>query len=345
MKRLKTNLGRRRVNARRNQQSHALNVRVRTRKITAQRVSKILFWSCMALLTLSVLGGGTYGVHRALNHFFWKNPNYLLTEIRFQSDGPLGKEEALKLCGIQLGTNIFSVDLAGIREKLSGLPRVTHVEIERNLPNCVSIQINERKPIAWIAEKNLEPGSEHCWLIDANGTLFKQSELQPDHLKLPVIHGLPGTELGEGIALTSLEVNAALRLAQLGDTIEQLEARSIDLSKGYCMQVTTSSHSVITFGFERLDEQLERLAKCLKYCDENKRDLQTVNLLVQRNVPVTFMAADEAPSQATPPAAASKKGAKPAKTEALESSKKKSRAPLEPLIRKAIPVTATSTHG
>jgi hypothetical protein len=44
----------------------------------------------------------------------------------------------------------------------------------------------------------------------------------------------------------------------------------------------------ITFGFEHLAEQLRRLEQFLVYTDDSKRELQTVNLLVQRNIPVTF---------------------------------------------------------
>ena len=44
----------------------------------------------------------------------------------------------------------------------------------------------------------------------------------------------------------------------------------------------------MTFGFDNLDLQLKRLEQFLVYADDSKRELETVNLLVQRNIPVTF---------------------------------------------------------
>jgi hypothetical protein len=44
----------------------------------------------------------------------------------------------------------------------------------------------------------------------------------------------------------------------------------------------------VSFGFDHLATQLRRLEQFLAYSDDSKRELQTVNLLVQRNIPVTF---------------------------------------------------------
>lgn len=334
MNRLRTSDGRRRVNTRKKQQKHVLNVKARARKMSPERLRRIFICIFFIVTGIGLVGGATYGIRRGLDHFFWTNPNYRLTEVNFQSDGPLTKAEALKISGIEFGKNIFSVDLASMREKLAGLPRVLHVEMERDLPSAIKIRVNERKPLAWIAQENAEPASKNSFLIDANGVLFRHSEMLPDHLKLPTIHGLAEVEMQEGQSLNTAEVRAALQLVQLSDTAEQLEVRSIDLSKGYCMKVTTGNRALITFGLDRVEEQLERLVKCLNYCEENKRELQTVNLLVHRNVPVTFMPADEPGVNGSP----AKKTVKPGKPDPVEPKKPARKEAVEPVIRKAIPL-------
>lgn len=60
------------------------------------------------------------------------------------------------------------------------------------------------------------------------------------------------------------------------------------------MLVTDKNHTRVTFGLNDLETQLQRLEQFLVYCDDSKQELETVNLIVQRNIPVTF---------ATPPAA------------------------------------------
>ena len=68
----------------------------------------------------------------------------------------------------------------------------------------------------------------------------------------------------------------------------RFQVREIDVSKGYCLLVTDKNHTRVTFGFDNLDAQLQRLEQFLVYSDDSKRELETVNLLVQRNIPVTF---------------------------------------------------------
>ncbi len=45
---------------------------------------------------------------------------------------------------------------------------------------------------------------------------------------------------------------------------------------------------VCTFGFDNLEQQLTRLEQVLVWSDDAGREIETVNLLVQRNIPVTF---------------------------------------------------------
>jgi hypothetical protein len=96
----------------------------------------------------------------------------------------------------------------------------------------------------------------------------------------------------------------------------RFQIREIDVSKGYCLLVTDKNHARVTFGFNDLLTQLRRLEQFLAYCDDSKQELGTVNLLVQRNIPVTF---------AQHPAAVINDTIEPA---------------VEPRIMKAIPVHA-----
>jgi hypothetical protein len=52
--------------------------------------------------------------------------------------------------------------------------------------------------------------------------------------------------------------------------------------------VTDKNRTRVTFGLNDLETQLQRLEQFLVYCDKSKQELETLNLLVQRNIPVTF---------------------------------------------------------
>src|SRR5256886_14372690 len=119
---------------------------------------------------------------------------------------------------------------------------------------------------------------------------MKEKKLLPEYLALPLI--LSAREsLEAGKSVESPETRAALELLRLSTRSfmqTRFQIREIDLSNGYCLVVTDKNHSRVTFGFDNLDLQLQRLEQFLIYSDDAHRELATVNLLVQRNIPVTF---------------------------------------------------------
>src|SRR5262249_40181636 len=110
-------------------------------------------------------------------------------------------------------------------------------------------------------------------------------------LGLPLITGCTGESLEAGNVVQSFEAKVALDLLRLSNESfmqTRFQIREIDVSRGYCLEVTDKNHTRVTFGFDHLADQLQRLDQFLTYSDDSKRELETVNLLVQRNIPVTF---------------------------------------------------------
>jgi cell division septal protein FtsQ len=172
---------------------------------------------------------------------------------------------------------------------------VDEVEVMRKLPGEIDIRIVERKPIAWItSEKEISDPfqSDVAFLIDARGVLMKERKLLPEYLGLPLITGCTSESLEPGKIVQSGESKAALELLRLsaGSFMQtRFQIREIDLSKGYCLVVTDKNHTRVTVGFDQLEKQIQRLEQFLVYADDSRREIETVNLLVQRNIPVTFM--------------------------------------------------------
>src|SRR5215510_5516723 len=112
-----------------------------------------------------------------------------------------------------------------------------------------------------------------------------------------------------------------LRLNESNFLQTRFQIREIDISKSYCLLLTDKNHSRVMFALNDLEDQLRRLQVFLDYCDNTKQDLETLNLVAQRNIPVTF----------TSPAAA-------VINDTLEPA-------LEPRIMKAIPVYPQENRG
>jgi cell division septal protein FtsQ len=253
----------------------------------------VVFTSKFALviaLVFAIYIGGRVAAKR----FFLDNPDYKLSNIEVQTDGTLQREQILSVGEIREGENIFRVNLARVHERLQELPQVDEVEIIRKLPSELDIRIVERKPVAWITSENqiADPfASDAAFLVDARGVLMKEKKLLPEYLGLPLILGCASESLEAGKTVGSPEAKAALELLRQSTRSfmqTRFQIREINVSKGYCLVVTDKNHSKVTFGFDNLDAQLQRLEQFLIYSEDAHRELATVNLLVQRNIPVTF---------------------------------------------------------
>jgi len=341
--------GNRRVStSRQRRQQHLLDVKVRARRVSHHRNRRFLLVVSKIVLVIVVGAGLYYGVRAGLSRFFFDNPDYRLSTIAIRTDGTLQRDQILKAGGLQEGLNIFSVNLAQIHDRLQQLSQVDEVQVERKMPNEIDITITERKPIAWItSEKTVtDPfASDAAFLVDARGVLMKEKKLLPEYLALPLITGCSSEALVPGKIVDSLEAKAALELLRLTTTSfmqTRFQIREVDVSKGYCLLVTDKNHTRAMFGFDHLDVQMQRLEQFLVYSDDSQRQIETVNLLVARNIPVTFaQPASEIISELetepeTTEAPEAKLASKETKPATSEPEIRKAKA-VHPTIKKALP--------
>jgi cell division protein FtsQ len=295
-------------------QQHLLDVKVRSRAANRQRNRRVIAWFSALFLICTAIGGAWYGGRKALRHYFWQNPEYNLTEIEIHTDGALTREQIVGATSIHEGQNIFAINLSDARKALADLPQVERVDIERIMPDKISIDISERKPVAWVTGKDdanpsADPGA---FLIDHNGMLMRVKTQVPDYYHLPVICGLDVENYEEGETVDLPEIKGALELIRLtSENPARYQVRSIDVSLGYCLVVTDERHAKITFPLDDLASQLDRLAVLYANFDQNHQEIQTVNLLVQRNIPVTFVPPPDPQAVAADPNAPAAPGASP----------------------------------
>ena len=300
MKEMSSSLGRsqarnrRLSNVRQRRQQHLLDVKVRSRRATQHQVRSAMGVLWKMVLVAGLCTGGYVGVREAAARLFFANPDYQVKTIELQTDGTLQREEMLKTADLHEGENIFSVNLAQIRDRLQQLPQADEVEVVRKLPNEIDIRIVERRPVAWITSETdiTDPfASDAAFLVGRRGVLMKQKKLLPEYLGLPLILGCKTESLEQGKVIESPEAQTALELLRLTESSllqTRFQIREIDISRSYYLLVTDKSHSRVMFALNDLEDQLRRLQVFLDYCDKTKQELETVNLVQQRNIPVTF---------------------------------------------------------
>lgn len=275
---------------------HLLDVRIRTSTARRRRNEKVGGWIWTLLVVVGLGAGIFFGARAALDRFFFENTEYTLRRITLDLDRVLTREEALDAAGLHEGGNIFSVDLAKVKAALLKFPQVESVRVERELPDHLSITLTARKPVAWVAppgETEDPSASEKSLLVDASGFLMHPLHVLPEYFHLPAIYGAQSDNISAGDILPGEDLRLALALIdKVSNTPEsRLRIRTLDISRGYCIEVVSDRNAHIIFGTEDFEGQLHRLRQLLAHCEESGRTLNTVNLMVKRNTPVTFVVA------------------------------------------------------
>jgi cell division protein FtsQ len=173
---------------------------------------------------------------------------------RTQSDGRFAVQH-LEIVGAQhttaadlapvrqhyLGTNLFNLDIARLRQDLSSLPWVSRVEIEKKLPDTLRVVIVERVPIA------LAQADDAIRYVDERGLAFAPLSPAVGDADLPVITGADARDLPRCVAV-----------------LRQLRAQDADL-----FSRISELHPLAPRGFAFFDREL----RAFVYADE--RDLSS----------------------------------------------------------------------
>jgi len=328
--------------SRQRQRQQLLEVTLRASTERSRRFRAVFTFVARAIFFIALGVGSWLGGKEALRRFVWENPDYSVHEINFATDGALTREQVLTSAHLVEGRNIFTVDIGHARAAIEQLPQVESAVVQRVLPNRINVTVVERRPIAWVAARgDADPSSsERSFLIDARGIVLRSRVLLPEYFHLPIVSGFETENLVPGKRVNVLEMQAVLELIRLNADSTRFQVQNIDLSKGYCLVVTDQRHAKITFGLDRLDTQLFRLYRCLDRAAQDHKELQTVNLLVERNIPVTFYDLETDPAATEEPAAG-----KPPKEEKPPVPKPVEIRKAEAVIPKSSPKATPSWHG
>ena len=308
--------GNRRKSGRMASRQHLLELNVRTASIKRQRRSKLggLLWKVSAVVIVVALGA--LAIRLACRKFFFNNSEYSLRHLETNLHDVMTEQELVALTGFTPGSNLFLLDLEQANRKLAALPEVRSVSIERRLPDTLEVGIQRRVPLFMLASsgegeagaasaETFVPGKS--LLCDRDGMLMQPNRLSDEFLHLPVLTGIDLSRAAPGKKLEGERFESAVTLAEALSEIpeEGIQIRSVDVSKPYAVIVTDTSNARFTFGNKDLPGQLERLRKLLAHCHESGRKIETANLMIQRNTPVTFVLTPENRGQKITPVPAS----------------------------------------
>lgn len=180
-----------------------------------KRVKRIIKWTSLALI---IIAGAI---------FAFASPLFNITQIEVINTNLLSKDKVISLSGIKKDQNIFRFLKSDVIKKIKEDPYVQDVKINRQLPNKVQIDIEERQ-----RNFSLEFLNGYAY-INNQGYIL---EISQDKLNLPVINGAsteennitPGKRL-EQKDLEKLEVAIKIMTIAKENELDE-KVTSIDIS-------------------------------------------------------------------------------------------------------------------
>lgn len=138
------------------------------------------------------------------------SPVLAVTRVAVSGTDVATQDEVTAAAGVPLGTPMVRLDLAGIAERVSGLPPVAEVTVTRQWPDLVEIDVTER-----VARLAVESGTGYL-IADATGVVFDTAKSLPKGLvRVEADPGDQQTLADAGVVFSSLSKATAERVASI----------------------------------------------------------------------------------------------------------------------------------
>jgi len=172
------------------------------------RVTKILIF----YLVIGFLGWNFF-------NFIFSSNFCNIEEVIIKGNDCLSEDEIFYKSGIQLGKNIFKLDLKKSIDSLKQEPRIKEVEIKRVIPNKIIISLKERKAAAIV-----HIGEEY-FFSTKEGIVLSKIDRPEEGFALPLLSGLEIDEIKIGEIIDKPEFRTAL---------ESINSAEVILPKRFC---------------------------------------------------------------------------------------------------------------
>jgi cell division septal protein FtsQ len=229
-----------------------------------------------------------------LRKALFENPRYALKEIQVETEGTLTRRQVLQAAQLTSGQNILGINLRNVQQKVERLPSVAQAQVERQLPGRLIIKVKERVPIARVWGP-VQQGRAVPYYVDREGVVMVPRSLE-NAGTLPAIVGVRAEDLEPGQRLEKVEALAAINLLKCMGQIKLnawFDVKTMEVSHPMMLRVETMQGQVVLFRTDHMPEQLQRLTEIYEFARRNQREVRTVDLTVERNVPVTFANVNE----------------------------------------------------
>ena len=275
---------------------HEVDLDPKTPKIRAEEelaARRRGFNMAIGLVVVMVLAALGYA---AVKETVWANPAFSLRHVYVHTAGMLTPTDLGGATGLTEGVNLLTADLGAVRARLMALPAVRGASVQRDFSGRMDVTVQQRMPVAWVRCENLgwipKKGGSGL-LVDEEGVAIPCINMLSDYTSLPEIQDETLAQVLPGAPLKGEKFEAALHLLKKlrerqgvgGDTLQ-----SVRVKNDCALEATLASGIKATFAWDDVDNELARYDLVTAEARRRKWTLETVNLMAEHNVPVTFKA-------------------------------------------------------
>lgn len=227
--------------------------------VAGQRVPRVRRRPRRPIRWLRVTGGLVLAVATAAavvmaGHWALTTPRFAVMAVEVRGASRVPPQRILEISGIVRGTNLWRIDPVRVRARLESLPEIRRADVVRELPNRVSILVEERRPFTLVHAARLH------W-VDEDGRLLGE-ERHAVATEVPVIRGLSEDELVTMRTTPGPRARAAIALIRAllrtGSALAA-EISEIDMSRPEGPVLYTIDGVEVRLGSEEWEERLARL--------------------------------------------------------------------------------------
>ena len=182
------------------------------------------------------------------------SPRFAVTGIEVRGASRVPVARILAAAAITPGANLWTIDGRAVVARIEGMPEIRRADLVRELPNRVSILVEERRPFTLVHAGRLH------WM-DEDGRVLGE-EARAVSPEVPVISGLSEDELATMRTSPGPKARAAIALIRAllrSGSALTAEISEIDMSRAEGPVLYTVDGVEVRLGAEEWDERLARL--------------------------------------------------------------------------------------
>lgn len=180
--------------------------------------------------------------------------------VEISGNKKVTKNEVISLSNVNLGNNIFYINLQEIQNNILSNPYIASAKIERRLPSQIQITITEREAVFYIDKDG------KYYIVDKNGVLLqKRSDIKG--MKLVKLDGIDYDKAEIGKVSKDKDKRKVDAVKVLGNLIEDnriTDITSMDVSNSVDIKLYSGDILIKFGGIDNIDKKLNKALNILR---------------------------------------------------------------------------------